>query len=174
MACTESTKVSKACFQLENYREMLLVKNNASLWSFYLRQLHPQQKPKYVQRVGTKVVKTFGAIILLWRWIQPAGQVWQPKLTAAQLWMSSLLCSAWKKSPLVPSAGFPVCLYLQGSTSSGGKICTSVWLSGFVTECQGQSTQSSTQLHPATQGMSWWQEPHWAVWPYTPGPMDGD
>lgn len=63
---------------------MLLVKNNASLWSFYLRQLHPQQKPKYVQRVGTKVVKTFGAIILLGRWIQPAGQVWQPKLTAVQ------------------------------------------------------------------------------------------
>lgn len=130
---------------------MLLVKNNASLWSFYLRQLHPQQQPKCVQRVGTKVVKPFGAITLLQSWVQPAGQVWQPKLTAAQLncgW-APFFVQHGEISMLLP-AGFPVGLYLQGRTNVRGslKICLAAWICDRVSRTVTKIQHPNPFCHP--------------------------
>lgn len=156
---------------------MLLIKNNTSLWSFYLRQLHPQQQSIYVQRVGTKVVKPFGVITRLREWVQPAGKVWQTKLTEAQLncgWApfsiqhgKNLHRSCLQDFQLVCSSKVAQILEVKYENLSG---CLE-----FATECQGQSPKSSTHLHPATQGMAWDGKSHTGLCGHSPpGPMDGD
>lgn len=122
---------------------MLLVRNNVSLWSFYLGQLDPQQQLKHVQRVGT-----------LWSCAptrdqnpaRQAGLAARAHGSSSELWVSSLLCSAWKTSPLILSAGFPVGLHLQGSTNPGGKGRKSGWLPRFVA---GHRAQPTEILRPA-------------------------
>lgn len=83
--------------------------------------------------------------------------------------VSSLLSSAYKKSPLILSAGFPVGFYLQGSTIPGGKgkkawlagraLRTAHWNTTLVAlSCNSRHdpTGKATQGCTATASWGWW------------------